>query len=154
MLHLTPFFHACLHTGGNKIIFCTLLLFTQILNRAEKWPSLLATLLASALKCAFLCCRLSPYTAISLELCRLEAGEEGRVWGNLMLVLLSGKPPLPEPSLTGKSERASVANATKGWIKLLEGEQQSAVEEVDLTDFASCLEVTLTLPETATVGEV
>ena len=118
------------------------------------WPSLLVTLLASALKCAFLCCRLGPYTSLSLELCKLEAGEEGRVWGNLMLVLLSGKPPLPEPSLTGKSERASVATATKGWIKLLEGEQQGQVEEVDLTGFASCLEITLTLPETATVGEV
>ena len=119
------------------------------------WPSLLVTLLASALKCAFLCCRLGPYTALSLELCKLEAGEEGRVWGNLMLVLLSGKPPLPEPSLTGKSERASVATATKGWIKLLEGEQQGQQEEeVDLTGFASCLEITLTLPETATVGEV
>jgi len=120
--------------------------------RAEMWPSLLVTLLASALKCAFLCCRLGPYSAISLELCKLEAAEEGRVWGNLMLVLLSGKPPLPEPSLTGKSERASVANATKGWIKLLEGDQE-AVEEVDLTGFASCLDITLTLPETATVGE-
>merc|ERR1719495_2058918 len=117
--------------------------------RAEMWPSLLVTLLASALKCAFLCCRLGPYSAISLELCKLEAAEEGRVWGNLMLVLLSGKPPLPEPSLTGKSERASVANATKGWIKLLEGDQE-AVEEVDLTGFASCLDITLTLPETAT----
>ena len=152
MLHWTPFFLACLHIGENKIAFCTLM-FTQILNRTEKWPSLLVTLLASALKCAFLCCRLGPYTAISLELCKLEAGEEGRVWGNLMLVLLSGKPPLPEPSLTGKSERASVATATKGWIKLLENEQKD-VEEVDLTDFASCLEITLTLPETATVGEV
>ena len=117
------------------------------------WPSPLVTLLASALKCAFLCCRLGPYSAISLELCKLEAAEEGRVWGNLMLVLLSGKPPLPEPSLTGKSERASVANATKGWIKLLEGDQQD-LEEVDLTGFASCLDITLTLPETATVREV
>ena len=118
------------------------------------WPSLLVTILASALKCAFLCCRLGPYTAISLELCKLECGEEGRVWGNLMLVLLSGKPPLPEPSLTGKSERASVATATKGWIKLLEGEKQGEEEEVDLSGFASCLDITLTLPETATVGEV
>ena len=49
--------------------------------RAEMWPSPLVTLLASALKCAFLCCRLGPYSAISLELCKLEAGEEGRVWG-------------------------------------------------------------------------
>ena len=53
-----------------------------------------------------------------------------------------------------KSERASVATATKGWIKLLEGEQQGQEEKVDLTGFASCLEITLTLPETATVGEV
>ena len=106
------------------------------------------------LKSAFLCCRLGPYTAISLELCKLESGEEGRVWGNLMLVLLSGKPPLPEPSPTGKSERASVATATKGWIKLLEGEKQGEEEEVDLSGFASCLDITLTLPETATVGEV
>ena len=101
------------------------------------WPSPLVTLLASALKCAFLCCRLGPYSAISLELCKLEAAEEGNVWGNLMLLL-----PEPEPSLTGKSERASAANATKGWIKLLEGDQQ-AVEEVDLTGFASCLDITL-----------
>ena len=149
VLHLTPFFHACRPTGAALFI----LWLNWILNRAEMWPSLLATLLASALKCAFLCCRLGPYTALSLELCRLEAGEEGRVWGNLMLVMLSGKPPLPEPSLTGKSERASVATATKSWIKLLEGEQQSQ-EEVDLTGFNSCLKVTLTLPETATVGEV
>ena len=106
------------------------------------------TLLASALKCAFLCCRLGPYSAISLELCKLEAAEEGNVWGNLMLLL-----PEPEPSLTGKSERASAANATKGWIKLLEGDQQD-LEEVDLTGFASCLDITLTLPETATVREV
>ena len=113
------------------------------------WPSPLVTLLASALKCTFLCCRLGPYSAISLELCKLEAAEEGNVWGNLMLLL-----PEPEPSLTGKSERASAANATKkGWIKLLEGDQQD-LEEVDLTGFASCLDITLTLPETATVREV
>ena len=112
------------------------------------WPSPLVTLLASALKCPFLCCRLGPYSAISLELCKLEAAEEGNVWGNLMLLL-----PEPEPSLTGKSERASAANATKGWIKLLEGDQQD-LEEVDLTGFASCLDITLTLPETATVREV
>ena len=90
----------------------------------------------------------SLYSAISLELCKLEAAEEGNVWGNLMLLL-----PEPEPSLTGKSERASAANATKGWIKLLEGDQQD-LEEVDLTGFASCLDITLTLPETATVREV
>ena len=122
-------------------------------SRAETWPSLLATLLASALKCAFLCCRLGPYTALSLELCKLEAQEEGRVWGNLMLVLLNGKPPLPEPSLTGKSERASVATATKNWIRLLEGEQQG-LESVDLSGYASCLDITLTLPVAAIVGEV
>ena len=75
------------------------------------------------------------------------------MWGNLMLVLLNGKPPLPEPSLTGKSERASVATATKNWIRLLEGEQQG-LESVDLSGYASCLDITLTLPEAAIVGEV
>ena len=123
--------------------------------RAEAWPALLSTLLCSALKCAFLTCSLAEYVTLGLELCGLQGGteEEARVWGNLLLVLEGGRPPLPEPSLTGKSERASVAGATKAWLRLL-GEGPVAPQEVDITDFPSCLAVTLTLPESVVAGEV
>ena len=124
--------------------------------RSEAWPALLATLLGSALKCAFLCCHLSTYIALSLELCALDtaAEERARVWSNLLQVLQTARPPLPEPSLTGKSERASVATATKAWLKLLGEVGGGELEQVDITDFSSCLAVTLNLPETANAGEV
>eukprot|EP00092_Neocalanus_flemingeri_P018363 GFUD01019872.1.p1 GENE.GFUD01019872.1~~GFUD01019872.1.p1 ORF type:complete len:1115 (+),score=430.62 GFUD01019872.1:234-3578(+) len=118
--------------------------------RQEKWPTLLFNLLSTSLKCSFLSCNLSIYSALCLELCGLPRGaatwmteEQRRVWSNFLLVLESGRPPLPEPSLTAKYERASVGAATKGWATILAKDQQ---EEVDISSFLSCVDVSVLLP--------
>jgi len=118
--------------------------------REEKWPILLFNLLSTSLKCSFLSCNLATYFSICLELCALprEASswmieEQRRVWSNFLLLLESGRPPLPEPSLTAKYERASVGAATKSWASILAKGQQ---EVVDITSFTSCVDVSVELP--------
>jgi len=118
--------------------------------REEKWPTLLFNLLSTSLKCSFLSCNMSIYSSLCLELCGLpkEAAswmveEQKRVWSNFLLLLESGRPPLPEPSLTAKNERASVGIATKGWGNILAKEQQ---EEVDISCFTSSVDVSAVLP--------
>jgi len=118
--------------------------------REEKWPTLLFNLLSTSLKCSFLSCNLATYSCLCLELCGLPKGaaswmaeEQRRVWSNFLLLLQSGRPPLPEPSLTAKYERASVGSATKGWGSILAKNQQ---EEVDISNFLSCVDVSVVLP--------
>eukprot|EP00090_Calanus_glacialis_P046275 TRINITY_DN9003_c0_g1_i1.p1 TRINITY_DN9003_c0_g1~~TRINITY_DN9003_c0_g1_i1.p1 ORF type:complete len:1113 (-),score=443.03 TRINITY_DN9003_c0_g1_i1:88-3426(-) len=118
--------------------------------RQEKWPILLFNLLSTSLKCSFLSCNLNTYFSICLELCGLPKDaspwmgeEQRRIWSNFLLLLESGRPPLPEPSLTAKYERASVGSATKGWATILAKEQQ---EEVDISSFSSGVDVSVMLP--------
>jgi len=118
--------------------------------RKEKWPILLFHLLSTSLKCSFLCCNLATYSSICLELCGLPSNaatwmeeEQTRVWRNFLLLLESGKPPLPEPSLTAKYERASVGSATKSWTSILSTKQE---EEVDISSFSACVDVSAELP--------
>ena len=125
--------------------------------RQDNWPSLTYSVLSSALKCAFLSSDLKTYAALCLELSGLNCNgaawmgdEKKRVWSNFLQILDSGKAPLPEPSLTAKSERASVGNATKTWTQLLGVDQKM---EIDITEFHSCLEVSVQLPATAKSNE-
>ena len=76
--------------------------------------------------------------------------EQKRVWSNLLQVLEAGKPPLPEPSLTAKSERASVGNATKNWTTLL---SQNQTEEINITEFDSCIDVIAQMPSSIKSNE-
>ena len=106
----------------------------------------MSALLTTALKCAFFPCDLASYTALCLKFCGLPCIEEQtRVWGNLVQIFTSARPPLPEPSLTGKTERVSVGSATKSWTSLLV--IPGPPTEVDITGFPSCLEVGAILPQ-------
>ena len=71
------------------------------LYRRERWARLTFSLLAAALKCAFLSCDLRSYAALCLELCGLAAPqlaeEQARVWSNLLQMVEAARPPLPEP---------------------------------------------------------
>jgi len=118
--------------------------------RKEKWPILLFHLLSTSLKCSFLSCNFSIYSSLCLEVCGLPKDaapwieeEQRRVWGNFLLLLESGRPPLPEPSLTAKYERASVGTATKSWSGILSNKQE---EVVDISGFTSCVDVSVVLP--------
>ena len=118
--------------------------------RGEAWASLTYSVLSSALKCSFLSADLPSYVSLCLELAGLPssaaswmAEEQRRVWANLLQLVETGKPPLPEPSLTAKSERASVGAATKDWSALLAADIR---EEIDISSFHSCLDVTVQLP--------
>ena len=125
--------------------------------REDNWPSLTYSVLSSSLKCAFLSADLKTYAALCLELCGLNCNgaawledEKKRVWSNFLQVLDTGKAPLPEPSLTAKSERASVGNATKAWTQLLSNDQKL---DIDISAFHSCLDVSVQLPPTAKANE-
>ena len=125
--------------------------------REDNWPSLTYSVLSSALKCAFLSADLQIYAALCLELSGLSSNgaawledEKKRVWSNFLQILDSGKAPLPEPSLTAKSERASVGNATKAWTQLLSTDQKM---DIDVTSFQSCLDVSVQLPPSAKANE-
>ena len=125
--------------------------------RDDHWPSLTYSVLSSSLKCAFLSADLKTYAALCLELSGLKcngstwlADEIKRVWSNFLQILDSGKAPLPEPSLTAKSERASVGNATKAWTQLLSTDQKM---EIDISAFNSCIDVSVQLPPTAKANE-
>jgi len=118
--------------------------------RKEKWSILLFHLLSTSLKCSFLSCNFSTYSSLCLEVCGLPKyaapwieEEQTRIWGNFQLLLESGRPPLPEPSLTAKYERASVGTATKSWASMLSKSQQ---EVVDISGFPSCVDVSVVLP--------
>ena len=92
--------------------------------RREGWHRLAAATLLKAIKCAFLTIQVEVYVNLCLDLTGPEAdcpaaGDKQRVEQNLFLVLKLA-PPLPEPSLTGKSERASVGLAAKGWKERLD----------------------------------
>ena len=55
--------------------------------------------------------------------------EKLRVCTNLSLMLDDdGRPPLPEPSLTAKSERASVGAAAQQWANFVKQEGQFSVD--------------------------
>ena len=111
----------------------------------------MSALLTTALKCAFFPCDLASYTALCLKFCGLPCIEEQtRVWGNLVQIFTSARPPLPEPSLTGKTERVSVGSATKSWTSLLV--IPGPPTEVDITGFPSCLEVGAILPQEVVAG--
>jgi len=125
--------------------------------RQEYWSTLAYSVLAIALKCSFLSCDMSSYCALCLELCGLPVSgvswlqeEQKRVWGNLLQILETSKAPLPEPSLTAKSERASVGTATKVWTQLL---GQSNIEEIDITNFDSCVDVIAQMPQSVKSDE-
>ena len=118
--------------------------------RKEKWSILLFHLLSTSLKCSFLSCNFSIYSSLCLEMCGLPKDaapwieeEQTRIWGNFQLLLESGRPPLPEPSLTAKYERASVGTATKSWASILSKSQQDVV---DISGFLSCIDVSVVLP--------
>ena len=123
--------------------------------RAQGWPTITYTNLSTALKCAFLSCALPTYLQLCLELCGLPGraaiwlpGEQKRVWANLLLVLEQGRPPLPEPSLTGKAERAGVGLASKQWTGLL-GSSQTTQLELDMTGVEAGLVARVSLPPAA-----
>ncbi len=120
--------------------------------RAEQWSGLAAAAMLRALKCAFLTVQVEAYLGLCLELAAGPAlePERARIRQNLYLVM-EGKAPLPEPSLTAKSERAAVGEASQRWgdvLAALPGPLQ-----VDISLFPSLLEVTLLLPPAAKVGE-
>ena len=125
--------------------------------RQDAWSTLTYSVLSTALKCAFLSCDLNVYATLCLELCGLPSSgaswmedEQKRVWSNLLQVMEAGKPPLPEPSLTAKSERASVGNATKNWTTLL---SQNQNEEINITEFDSCFDVIAQMPSSIKSNE-
>jgi len=125
--------------------------------RQGQWPLLLFHLLSTSLKCSFLSCNLNSYFSLSLELCGLRSeastwmeDEQKRVWSNVLLILDSGRPPLPEPSLTAKHERASVGSATKSWTSLLDNTQN---ESVDISEYSSCVDLSVVMPENVDAGQ-
>ena len=125
--------------------------------RQEHWYTLTYSVLAIALKCSFLSCDLQSYSALCLELCGLPCDsvqwltdEQTRVWSNYLQIMETGKPPLPEPSLTAKHERASVASATKSWTQLLAEKQH---EEIVITEFDSCVDIIVQMPVSVKTNE-
>jgi len=106
--------------------------------RREGWIKLAAATLLKAIKCAFLTINVEVYVNLCLDLISPESesslADKQRIEQNLFLVLHL-KPPLPEPSLTGKSERASVGQAAKNWKEKLE----------------SMGKIVVTLPSTSTI---
>jgi len=91
--------------------------------RKEQWLSLTTSTLLRAVKCAFLTSDIATYIRLCLDLTSPKSEctrvDKLRIEQNFWLVL-DLKPPLPEPSLTGKNERASVGLATKNWKEKLE----------------------------------
>jgi hypothetical protein len=121
--------------------------------RAEQWSGLAAAAMLRALKCAFLTVQVEAYLGLCLELAAGPASpepERARIRQNLYLVM-EGKAPLPEPSLTAKSERAAVGEASQRWGDMLAA--LPAPLQVDISLFSSLLEVKLLLPPAAKVGE-
>jgi len=101
----------------------TLLIPSAEAYRKEHWLSLTTSTLLRAMKCAFLTTNVMTYVKLCLDLTNPSSecttADKLRIEQNLWLVL-DLKPPLPEPSLTGKSERASVGLAAKSWKARLE----------------------------------
>ncbi len=121
--------------------------------RAEQWSGLAAAAMLRALKCAFLTVQVEAYLGLCLELAAGPAStepERARIRQNLYLVM-EGKAPLPEPSLTAKSERAAVGEASQRWGDVLAA--LAAPLQVDISLSSSLLEVKLLLPPAAKVGE-
>ncbi len=123
--------------------------------RAEQWSGLAAAAMLRALKCAFLTVQVEAYLGLCLELAAGQHAsspepERARIRQNLYLVM-EGKAPLPEPSLTAKSERAAVGEASQRWGDVLAA--LPAPLQVDISLFSSLLEVKLLLPPAAKVGE-
>nr|XP_053631823.1 trafficking protein particle complex subunit 11-like [Cherax quadricarinatus] len=106
--------------------------------RSEKWWSLLSSVSALALQCAYNTAAITEYFGLALEFMgtKLMRSEEDkkRVHDNL-LKLLNGQSPDPEPGTPPEV----VTVATEAWSVLL-GSQVSPVT-VDMTTLVPCLEV-------------
>lgn len=106
--------------------------------RNEKWWSLLSSISALALQCAYSTNAITEYIGLALEFMgpRLQASDEERkrVHDNLMN-LLNGQPPDPESGIS----QETVGPITEAWANLLES-QMSPIT-VDMTTLVPCLEV-------------
>ena len=95
-----------------------ILITSADMYRKEGWSTLSTACLLKAIKCAFLTVNVETYVNLCLSLVSSKSecneSEKQRIEQNFYLVL-EGKAPLPEPSLTCKSERALVGQATKLW---------------------------------------
>ena len=135
------------------VALTTLLPCIQV-YRSELWTSLATAVLLKALKCAFLTMNVGGYLGLCLELAGPDStcpeAEKARIRQNLYLVL-DLKVPLPEPSLTTKSERAAVGQASRSWRDTLDGLPDPVT--VDTSSFRSLIEVSLAMPPSAKVGE-
>ena len=125
--------------------------------RQEQWETLTYSVLSLALKCSFLTCDISIYSTLCLELCGLTVSsswmleEQKRVWSNFLQIVEGCKAPPPEPSMTAKSERASVGQATKTWNQLLTESHQAPM--VDISSFSSCLDVCVEMSSSVELGQ-
>ena len=121
--------------------------------RTEGWLYLCTATLLKAIKCAFLTINLEIYIQLCLDLTSFQSEcsstDKLRIEQNLFLVM-DLKPPLPEPSLTGKSERASVGQAAKAWKDKLESVGDIFVS---LPALDSSINVIPTLPKTSKIGD-
>ena len=121
--------------------------------RNEGWLYLCTATLLKAIKCAFLTINLETYIQLCLDLTSVESEcsptDKLRIEQNLFLVM-DLKPPLPEPSLTGKSERASVGQAAKLWKDKLE-----SVGEICVTIpmVNSSINIIPNLPQSSKIGD-
>jgi len=127
------------------------------LYRKEGWKALATACLLKAIKCAFLIVNIEIYLSLCLHLSSKDSecndSEKKRIEQNFLLVVNEGKPPLPEPSLTGKSERALVGQATKMWKNQLEeGNKNRDVLYVPVPAHSS-LDARPTMPRDTRLGD-
>ena len=120
--------------------------------RKEGWLKLTTSTLLKAIKCAFLIINVELYLSLCLDLlgpgAECSGTEKERIEQNLFLVL-DMKPPLPEPSLTGKNERASVGQAAKLWMDQLKNMSSIRINVPTL----SVIDIVPAMPKTWKVGE-
>ena len=106
------------------------------------------------MKCAFLVVNTEQYLNLCLALISSESecneSEKQRIEQNFYLVL-EGKPPLPEPSLTGKSERALVGQATKLWKENLDSSGDRIY--INIPSCGSAVDLCPSMPKDARLGE-
>jgi len=134
-----------------------ILMICADLYRKEGWTTLATACLLKAIKCAFLIVNVETYLSLCLYLTSKNSecndSEKKRVEQNFLLVVDESKPPLPEPSLTGKSERALVGQATKMWkTKLEEVNKNAEMISVPVPD-SSSLDARPTMPRDARLGD-
>ncbi|XP_069942864.1 trafficking protein particle complex subunit 11 isoform X3 [Cherax quadricarinatus] len=126
------------HQANDSSKALTLLNHVMWDYRSEKWWSLLSSVSALALQCAYNTAAITEYFGLALEFMgtKLMRSEEDkkRVHDNL-LKLLNGQSPDPEPGTPPEV----VTVATEAWSVLL-GSQVSPVT-VDMTTLVPCLEV-------------